>query len=162
MPPLRSIPGTGEAAAPAQPGGVAGDPTMGAHPLSAARLAALRGRMPPPGAAEETAAGPPPGFDAIADVAALAAGVESRDDAGGRERLAGGLAAAMLDFLAPRPPEGARMTPARIVSLLELAAGSLGEAAPDDEIAALGARAIRQELERHRDLAERRGTIIEG
>jgi hypothetical protein len=99
------------------------------------------------------------GFDAIHEIAALAAGA---DHHAGARPAPGGLASALLDFVAPVLAHPERMTPGRIVAELELAACALDDYAPDDTIAVLGARALRQELERHRDLAERRGRLIEG
>ncbi|WP_338664501.1 hypothetical protein VQH23_04890 [Pararoseomonas sp. SCSIO 73927] len=137
MPPLDRVPGSGATA-------------PGADPQLEALLRA-RGRLPPgapqpieaPGEAEE--------FDAIA----AAAGLEERL----REPDApGGLASLVLDFVAP--PRGLPSSPARLLGLLEVAAGVLAHAPPEDDIARLGARAIEQELEAHRDLAERRGTLV--
>lgn len=159
MPPSLPATGSGQAIPPSVPGGVAGEPSDGRMPQSAARLAALRGRTPPPGAVTDAAAGQHVAFDAIHEIAALAAGQEGR---GMPRPPAGGLAEALLDFVAPVLAHPERLTPGRIVAELELAALALDDAPADDTIAALGARALRQELERHRDLAERRGRLIEG
>jgi hypothetical protein len=148
-------PGSGEAVVPTQPAGVAGEPAEGAIPAAAARIAALRSRMPP---ADAAGGGDAIGTDAIAELAFLTGG----EGAGRAPRNSSGLAAALLDHVAPTATSLGRLTPGRVVSLLELAAGTL-EAAPEEDIlAALGAEALRHELDRHRELAERRGTMVEG
>lgn len=148
-------PGSGEAVVPTQPAGVAGEPAEGAIPAAAARIAALRSRQPPADAAGDAGG---IGTDAIAELAFLTGG----EGAGRAPRNSSGLAAALLDHVAPTAASLGRLTPGRIVTLLELAAGTLEAASEDDILAALGAEALRHELDRHRDLAERRGTMVGG
>ena len=138
MPPLDRIPGTGGTA----PGL---DPQTEA--LLRARSRLPPGALPPPGGTGEAE-----GFDAVTAAAGLGERLREPD-------APGGLASLVLDFVAP--PRGTPGSPARLLGLLELAAGVLAHAPREDDIARLGARAIAQELEAHRDLAERRGTLVD-
>ncbi|WP_376091724.1 hypothetical protein ACE7GA_22280 [Roseomonas sp. CCTCC AB2023176] len=137
MPPLDRVPGP-----------------EGAGPRSDPRTDALlraRSRLPPgaPLPVEETPQAE--AFDAIS----AAAGLDQRLK---EPHSPGGLAGMVLDFVAPA--RGAPTSPTRLLGLLEVAAGVLAHAPPGDDIARLGALAIRQELDAHRDLAERRGTLV--
>lgn len=138
MPPLDRLPG---------PEGVAGART---DPRTEALLRA-RSRLPPGAASPIEDIPEPEAFDAVAAAAGL-------DDRLKQPSSPGGLAGMVLDFVAP--VRGAPSSPTRLLGLLEVAAGVLANAPPGDDIARLGALAIRQELDAHRDLAERRGTLV--
>jgi len=139
VPPLERVPGADGAAR-----------GSGLDPRTEALLRA-RGRLPPGAPLPIEDIPEAAAFDAVA----AAAGLDGRL----REPASpGGLAAMVLDFVAP--PRGAPSSPTRLLGLLELAAGVLADAPPGDDIARLGALAVRQELEAHRDLSERRGTLV--
>ena len=71
------------------------------------------------------------------------------------------LAEQLLDYVAPHPRKPLNLTPSRILTLLDIAADQVGRAADaSDEIAPLGGAALEQELRAHRDLAERRTTLL--
>ncbi len=83
--------------------------------------------------------------------------------AGGVTLPSGGLADQLLAFVAPRPRHPDTLSAPRIVPLLGAAAALLERgAAGSDDLASLGMAALGQELRQHRDLAERRATLIEG
>ncbi len=83
--------------------------------------------------------------------------------AGGATRPSGGLADQLLAFVTPRPRHPDTLRAPRIVPLLGAAASLLERgAAGSDDLAALGTAALGQELRQHRELAERRATLIEG
>lgn len=93
--------------------------------------------------------------DALSELEALAEGRVTR-------LSDNGLADRLLAWVAPRPRHPDTLEPARIVPLLGMAAELLSSAAGEGDLASLGAAALAQELRQHRDLAERRATLIEG
>ena len=122
-------------------------PPAGAGRADAPRRAAAPG----PEAAEE--------FDALAAVAAL---FEER--AGAAPTGPGGLAAGLLEFLTPRPRFPDAFAPSRLLGLLEVAAAEaarLDGGREGDEGLGLAAAALRDELELHRAVAERRGGLLD-
>lgn len=94
-------------------------------------------------------------FDPVEEVGALAGGRAI----GG---AAGGLAAQMLDYVAPQPRNADALMQPRIVPLLGLAAEQVGTmAGRSDVLDSVGIRALQQELENYRALAEQRSNRIE-
>ena len=72
-----------------------------------------------------------------------------------------GLADQLLEYVRPRIVHPEALTPPLLIPLLSAAAEHVGRAAGGaDDIASLGATALGQELRRHRDLAERRATLL--
>lgn len=72
-----------------------------------------------------------------------------------------GLADQLLLYVAPRVAHPEALTPSLIIPLLGAAAEHVRQAATEsDEISRLGATALSQELRRHRELAERRATLL--
>ncbi len=94
-------------------------------------------------------------IDAVSEVTALA---EGRSISG----PASGLAAQLLDYVTPRPRNSDAFTQPRIVPLLGLAADHVGGIAGGSDILdSLGIKALQQELQHHRDIAERRSNRLE-
>jgi hypothetical protein len=71
------------------------------------------------------------------------------------------LAEQLLDYIAPHSRKPLNLTASRIITLLGVAADHTGRSAREfDEIKRLGGEALEQELRAHRDLAERRATLL--
>ena len=72
-----------------------------------------------------------------------------------------GLADQLLEYVRPHIGHAEALTAPLLIPLLSVAAEHVGRAATGaDDIASLGATALGQELRRHRDLAERRATLL--
>ena len=136
----------------ADPGGLrASEPAEPPSRLrAAARIAAVR---LDPGAKARARNDEVSPVDALAALEELAEGATS----------SGGLADQLLAFVAPRPRHPDTLSAPRIVPLLGAAANLLERgAAGSDDLASLGTAALGQELRQHKELAERRATLIEG
>ena len=93
--------------------------------------------------------------DPVSEIAALAVGRSAHG-------TASGLAAQLLDYVAPRPRNTEAFSQARILPLLGLAADHLEQVSQSSgALGTLGAKALEQELRHHRDLAARRSNRLE-